>query len=71
MSAFNFTESIQQVAESVKQKTQCRQHGALPHYTLIRTMRGFNVQWSYCCDIQKQEVERTFAEESARHPEAI
>lgn len=71
MPAFNFTESIQQVAESVKQKTQCPRHGAAPGYTLIKTMRGFNVQWSYCCDIQKQEVERRFAEESSHHPEAI
>ncbi|MES2622570.1 MAG: hypothetical protein V4615_17100 [Bacteroidota bacterium] len=68
MSANNFNESIRQVAETVKQNTRCPQHGIAPDYTLIRTMKGFNVQWSCCCDIQKQTVDKNFAEEIAKHP---
>lgn len=62
MSNFNFSDSIKKAAEEIKRNTCCAQHGKAPDYKLIKTTKGVNVQWSFCCDAQKQVVEKKFTD---------
>ena len=67
MSQFDFKDAITKAAQVVKQSSRCTDHGKSPDFTIIKTSKGANVKWNFCCDKLSAIVQQKFKAESGKH----
>ena len=50
MNKIDFNGTIIKAAQSVKQSTRCSTHNKEPNFTAVKTDKGADIEWKFCCD---------------------
>ena len=60
MANFDFTEVVRKTAQTIRQNTSCLEHNKRLEFQVVKTSDGATVNWDFCCDKLKVDVERKY-----------